>query len=137
VIQAKNGATLSILVVEHDVAVAELIRTILNQVPGWGATVVHDAAAAREVFRHVKVEVLVMEIALPGITGMELLQLLQQDPHWAEPPVLLLSGAADRTGIAGEEGGGLITREAVEKHCFKDSVYHPAGGEYRLIAMVS
>src|SRR5215217_6609861 len=102
--------TLSILVVEDEIAVAELIRTILNQVPGWGATVVHDAAAAREVFRHVKVELLVVDVALPGITGQELLKLLQQDPHWAEPPVLLLSDTADGTGIAGEEGSGLISR---------------------------
>jgi PleD family two-component response regulator len=57
-----SGETLSILVVEDEVAVAELIRTILNQEPGWGATVVHDAAAAREVFRHVRIEVLVVDV---------------------------------------------------------------------------
>ena len=42
------GSTLTILVVEDDHAVAELMRSVLNRVPGWGATVVHDAAAARE-----------------------------------------------------------------------------------------
>jgi hypothetical protein len=52
------GKTLSILVVEDDEAAAELIRTILNNVVGWGATVVHDAAAARAVFHHVQIEVL-------------------------------------------------------------------------------
>jgi DNA-binding response OmpR family regulator len=110
VVQGKNRATLSILVVEHDVAVAELIRTILNQVPGWGATVVHDAAAAREVFRHVKVEALVIDVALPGITGLELMQLLQQDPLWAEPSVLLLLDAGDRAGIAGAVRDSPVTR---------------------------
>ena len=54
------GRTLTILVVEDDEAVAELIRTVLNRVSGWGATVVHDAAAASEVFRHVEIEVLVL-----------------------------------------------------------------------------
>jgi CheY-like chemotaxis protein len=46
------GSTLTILVVDDDQAVAELLRELLNDVPGWGATVVHDAAAARAVFRH-------------------------------------------------------------------------------------
>jgi DNA-binding response OmpR family regulator len=104
------GDTLSILIVEHDIAVAELIRTILNRVPGWGATVVHSAAAAHEVCRHVRVEVLVVEVDLPGITGLELLNLLREDPHWAEPPVLLLSGVDGGPGGAGAVENGLRTR---------------------------
>jgi DNA-binding response OmpR family regulator len=108
VLPPEYGDTLSILIVEHDVAVAELIRTILNQVPGWGATVVRNAAAAREVFRHVEVEVLVVDVDLPGITGPELLDLLRADPHWAAPPVLLLSGADNGPGDAEavEDGSG-------------------------------
>ena len=86
-----HGATLSILVVEDDEATAELVRALLNGVPGWGATVVHDASAAREVFRHVRIEVLVLDVNLPGITGPELLELLRRDPGWDEPPVVLMS----------------------------------------------
>ena len=85
------GTTLSILVVEDDEAVGELLRTLLNQVPGWGATVVHDAAAAREVLRHVRIEALVVDVNLPGISGLELLDLLRADPQWHEPPVILMS----------------------------------------------
>ena len=93
------GGTLSILVVEDDHAVAELMRTLLNQVAGWGATVVHDAAAAREVFRHVRIEVLALDVNLPGISGLELLELLRRDPGWDEPPVILMSAVADQPGI--------------------------------------
>lgn len=69
--RSPGGATRTILVVEDDVAVAELVRMVLNRVSGWGATVVHDAAAAREVFRHVLVEVLLVDVNLPGISGLE------------------------------------------------------------------
>ena len=85
------GRTLTILVVEDDQAVAELLRSLLNRVPGWGATVVHDAAAAREVFQHIQVEALVLDVNLPGISGLELLALLRADRRWRDPPVLLLS----------------------------------------------
>ena len=37
--RANPPGTLTILVVEDDVANAELLRTLLNRVPGWGATV--------------------------------------------------------------------------------------------------
>jgi DNA-binding response OmpR family regulator len=98
--EQRFGGTVSILVVEDDVAVAELLRTVLNDVVGWGATVVHDAAAAREVFRHVRVEVLVLDVNLPGISGIELLALLRQDAHWNEPPIILLSANPGQAAIA-------------------------------------
>ena len=96
---ARDGHTLSILVVEDDHAVAELLRALLNQVSGWGATVVHDAAAARDVFRHVNVEALVLDVNLPGISGIELLDLLEQDETWRDPPVILTSADGDLDAI--------------------------------------
>lgn len=107
--QQHFGATVSILVVEDDEAVAELIRTVLNDVVGWGATVVHDAAAAREVFRHVRVEVLVLDVNLPGISGIELLPLLRQDPHWDEPPIILMSAAPEQPAVVDAVREGLVT----------------------------
>ena len=107
--QQHFGATVSILVVEDDEAVAELIRTVLNDVVGWGATVVHDAAAAREVFRHVRVEVLVLDVNLPGISGIELLPLLRQDPHWNEPPIILMSAAPEQSAVVDAVRDGLVT----------------------------
>ena len=106
---ASYGETLSILVVEDDVAVAELIRTVLNDVTGWGATIVHDASAARAVFRHVRIEVLVVDVNLPGISGLDLLELLRNDPHWDEPPVLLMSGQPEQAGIVAAMRDGLVT----------------------------
>ena len=106
---AALAQTLSILVVEDDEAVAELIRTILNDVEGWGATVVHDAAAARTVFRHVRIEMLVLDVNLPGISGLELLVLLHQDPHWSKPPVILMSADPGQAGIHEAVRDGLAT----------------------------
>jgi CheY-like chemotaxis protein len=109
-VERASGKTLSILVVEDDVATAELVRALLNDVPGWGATVVHDAAAARAVFRHVRIEVLVLDVNLPGITGLELLALLRRDPHWDEPPVVLMSADVDQPQVQTAIHGGEAVR---------------------------
>jgi DNA-binding response OmpR family regulator len=100
----------SILVVEDDAAVSELLRTLLNDVPGWGATVVHDAAAARAVFRHVQVEVLVVDVNLPGISGLELLELLRRDHGWQDPPVILVSAEPSQPGVAEAVARGTALR---------------------------
>jgi len=96
---ATLAQTLSILVVEDDEAVAELVRIILNDVPGWGATVVHDASAAKTVFHHVRIEMLVLDVNLPGISGLELLGLLHHDPYWHKPPIILMSADPHQAGI--------------------------------------
>ena len=84
-------STLSILVVEDDPGVADLLRELLKDVDGWGATVAPDAASARSTFQQVQVDVLVLDINLPGITGLELLALLQQEPGWRGQPVVIIS----------------------------------------------
>ena len=101
----EDERTLTILVVEPDAAVAELLRTLLNTVPGWGATVVRDAAAALAVARHVRVEVLVVDSHLPGISGLELLDLWRATPAAPRPPVVLTTSAPPPPGV----------RDAVER----------------------
>jgi DNA-binding response OmpR family regulator len=102
------GSTLTILVVDDDQAVAELLRELLNDVPGWGATVVHDAAAARAVFHHVRVEVLVLDINLPGMSGLELLELLRRDEAWEDPPIIFISAVPDQLAVhEGQVAGGI------------------------------
>jgi DNA-binding response OmpR family regulator len=104
------GATLTILVVEDDEAVAELLREVLNDVPGWGATVVHDAAAARAVFHYVEVEIMVLDLNLPGISGLELLELLRRDAEWRDPPVILISAAPSQPGVHEALEHGTVLR---------------------------
>ena len=104
------GGAVTILVVEDDAAVAELLRAVLNHVPGWGATVVHDAAAAPKVFRHVRIDVLVLDVNLSGISGLELLERLRQDPHWDDPTVLLLSAEADQAADRTREAMHFLTK---------------------------
>ena len=104
----RDAGTLTIMVVEDDAATAELLRVVLNGVPGWGAVVVHDAAAAREVGRYVWLDALVLDLHLPGVSGLELLARWRAAPDWTDPPVVLLT--ADPThpeGRAAVAAGGV------------------------------
>jgi len=94
-----HSRTLAILVVEDDPAVGELIGTVLKDEPGWTATVAHDAAMARSAFQQVRIDVLVVDINLPGITGLELLDQLREEPAWGDPVVILMSAIESQPGI--------------------------------------
>lgn len=86
-----GSRTLSILVVEDDPTLAELLRRVCNDVPGWGATVVHDAYAALETLRHVHAGVLVVDVNLPGMSGPELVSVLAGDRRRPALPVVMMS----------------------------------------------
>ena len=85
-----------------------LARTLLNDVPGWGATVVHDAAAARAVASHLKVEVVVVDFHLAGISGLELLDLWPADPAAARPSAVLTTSAPPPPAVRAAIARGLV-----------------------------
>lgn len=103
-----TGPTVAILVVEDDPAVGELISTILKDVPGWTATVAPDAASARAAFQQVEIRVLVLDINLPGITGLELLEMLREEPAWHDPSVILMSANEHQPGIREALDAGTV-----------------------------
>ena len=96
---SQEHSTLSILVVEDNPGVADLLRELLNDVEGWGATVAPDASAAIATFQQVQIDVLVLDIDLPGISGLELLELLHQEPGWHDQPVILVSAKVGQPAV--------------------------------------
>jgi two-component system, sensor histidine kinase and response regulator len=99
--------TVPILVLEDDEHVGDLIATVLNEVPGWAATVVTDASAAVTTLQQVAIKAILPDINLPGISGLELLSLLRADPAWREPPVILMSANEHQAGIRETVSEGL------------------------------
>src|SRR5687767_1279106 len=84
-------AMTTVLVVEDDPTVAELVRAVINDVPGWGAIVAYDAPSAMNLLEHVRADVLVVDVMLPGLTGIELLAELRTRAAWHDPPVIMMS----------------------------------------------
>jgi DNA-binding response OmpR family regulator len=102
--------TTTILVVEDDETIGDLLHTVLNEEPGWAATIAPDAGAARAAMQQVIFDVLVLDINLPGIGGLELLSLLSDDPAWHRPPVILMSADHQQRGIHEALDSGTAVR---------------------------
>jgi two-component system phosphate regulon response regulator PhoB len=113
-VTSRERSTLSILAVEDDHGVADLLHSLLNDVDGWGATIARDAAAARSTFQQVQIDVLVLDLELPGISGLELLELLRQEPGWHDQPVIVVSANARKPEVVAAVRAGHVTESLMK-----------------------
>ena len=72
----------------------EVMRGILAQRPQLEMTVSMTGAEAREALRQQSPDVILLDMNLPDITGVELLQQLKADPMTAGIPVVVVSADA-------------------------------------------
>ena len=79
-----------ILVVEDDASIGELVLTVLSQA-GFRCRHVRSADAAAALLLREKVDLLLLDIGLPGISGIKLLQAVREEPGTAGLPVILIS----------------------------------------------
>jgi len=85
-----------IVVVEDNPAIAELIRDTLNAEPDYQAAVVHDGAMAVEAIRSVQASLVLLDINLPGLSGLEIYDIIQADEKTRSIPVIFVTASGDQ-----------------------------------------
>jgi PAS domain S-box-containing protein len=111
-----------ILLADDDRDIAELVRLHLES-PGYQVTAVGRGVEVLEMARRHNPDLIILDILLPDMDGLAVLETLKSEPATADIPVLMLSvmeddGAAFELGAAGyltkpiHEDGLLATVEA-------------------------
>ncbi len=81
----------SILVVDDDVSVAEFFSQLFSEA-GYEAVAAHSGSEALHVLRERPFDVVVSDVNMPGLTGLQLLPMLKAIPN--APDVILITGFA-------------------------------------------
>lgn len=80
----------TVLIIEDEPNIVEAIRFILQR-DGW-QVVAHDTGvAALETIRAARPDLLILDVSLPGRSGMDILADLRADPATQALPVLMLT----------------------------------------------
>ena len=99
-----DGSPVRALVVDDEASLGDLMRMALRA-EGWEARAVEDGHTALRVAREFNPDVIVLDVMMPGIDGLQVLQRLRASGN--DAPVLFLTakdGVDDR--IAGLTAGG-------------------------------
>jgi DNA-binding NtrC family response regulator len=82
-----------LLSVDDDPMQGRILTALFRDTPGLGVTVVHDGTAALQEVASDPPDIVVLDLGLPGISGLEVLQRLKVISP--ELPVIVLTGYAD------------------------------------------
>lgn len=80
-----------ILVVEDTPAIAEFLELALNEFPSYQATAVQNGADALAFLDEVTVDLVLLDINLPGLDGFAIHDLLRQRPDTAIVPIIFMT----------------------------------------------
>lgn len=90
----------SILVVEDDSPVLSLVQKVLNAVPGWNAAAAPDARIALRMVQRQNFDVLLVDVDLPGMSGVELVRHVRRMPSRCSIPAILMTANDSQPQVA-------------------------------------
>ncbi len=95
-----------VLLIEDEANIAEAMRFLLAR-DGWAVDVQTDGAAGLAILRASPPDLVILDLMLPGLSGLEILTALRASPATAHLPVIMLTAkgqgrdrdAATRAGV--------------------------------------
>ena len=87
-----------ILVADDDVDIRELVEFKLSTM-GHDIVAVGDGAAAVDACRAEKPDLAVLDVMMPGVSGLDAIREIRADPDLSDLPVILLTARAQESDV--------------------------------------
>jgi PAS domain S-box-containing protein len=90
VLQQSDPTQVKVLAVDDDPQILTLLQNLLTP---WGLTVKTLAEPEKfwETLEAVQPDLLILDVEMPGVSGIELCQVVRKDSQWSELPILFLT----------------------------------------------
>ncbi len=111
-----------ILLVDDDLKVLEILEESLHR-QGYAVNTASNGRQALQAYEHNNPSVVVLDMMLPDMTGLEVMEQMRESPRHKDVPVLILSANGDiDVRLAGLQGGAddyLVKPVALKEFCTK------------------
>lgn len=97
-LQQQTACEATILAVDDDEILLDSLTTMLTP---WRIEVqtLNDPRNFWETLQQVSPDLLILDVDMPYINGLELCQVVRNDPQWSQLPIVFLSASRDRTTL--------------------------------------
>jgi CheY-like chemotaxis protein len=90
------GPPKQVLIAEDDDHMRDALQEMLSEA-GYRVITAEDGLEALDWLSRVRVDLIIVDILMPGLGGPELIKRLRETSPWATTPIMVLSGYADLT----------------------------------------
>jgi putative two-component system response regulator len=90
----------SILIAEDDPAIAQLLEELMRDRLQLSTLVVSNGALVTDAVAERRPDLLILDVALPGLSGLDVFDLVQSSPACRGVPVLFLTANPDQAPAA-------------------------------------
>jgi len=95
----------NVLIAEDDPAIALLLQEAIGERLGVATQVVPNGALVPDALGAQRPDLLVLDLSLPGLSGLDVFDLVRNDPVWQGIPVLFLTADPERAETANAPTG--------------------------------
>jgi CheY-like chemotaxis protein len=95
----QEEAAVSVVLAEDDVDIRDLVQIVLEGLD-LRVHAVGNGADALDACRTVSPELLLLDITMPGMNGLEVCRAVRQDPALADLPIILMTARAQSSDVA-------------------------------------
>jgi DNA-binding response OmpR family regulator len=89
-----------VLIAEDDPDIADVLRQALTERMDVETDIVANGALVMDWVTARRPDLVILDVELPGLNGLDVFDLLRSDPHWQGVPVLFLTGLPERARTA-------------------------------------
>jgi DNA-binding response OmpR family regulator len=94
VLQQSSKTEAKLLLVDDDPQILDVVRTLLEPW-GFNLTLLDDPQQFWDTLEKTAPDLLILDVEMPELSGIDLCQVVRNDPRWSELPVLFLSARTD------------------------------------------
>ena len=89
-----------VLIAEDDPDVAEVLSQAIGERTCLATHVVANGALVPDAIAASRPDLLILDVSLPGLSGLDVFDLIRNDPHYRGVPVLFLTGSPEKAASA-------------------------------------
>lgn len=93
----------SVVIAEDDPTLAVVLEEILRERLALSTYVVPNGALVTDAIAERHPDLLILDVALPGLSGLDVFDLVKSSPAYAGVPVLFLTGSPDQARAAAKD----------------------------------
>jgi DNA-binding response OmpR family regulator len=94
-----------VLIAEDDADVAELLRQVLSEHLEVATENIANGALVVDALVARRPDLLILDIEMPGLNGLDVFDLMRSDRHWQGVPILFLTALPERASTANAPAG--------------------------------